>query len=276
MKRKKRFAALIVILLLAALTPPFLYWQNNSLTVSRYDYVSGEVPPGLDGYRIVQLSDLQDKCFGVDQTPLLERTAALEPDLIVLTGDMVDYNKFTMEPTLALMRGVVEIAPCYYVTGNHESAFDTVKLREILTAIANCGVTVLEDQYVWIEKDGGRFCLFGLADDHVLRWNWQKYLPEEDCLCLMLAHRPERLDRYAEADVDLVFSGHAHGGQVRLPFLGGLYAPGQGWFPKLYEGMHERNGTTMLISRGLGNSTFPIRLFNRPEIVELTLRRPEK
>lgn len=272
MKQNKRWIVLIVVALALILLPVFLRWQNDGLTVSRYEYRSAEVDAGLDGYVIVQLSDLQDKCFGTDQSPLLKKVAAIKPDLIVLTGDMVDFHRFTMEPTLALMRGVTQIAPAYFVTGNHEEAFPKEQRREITDAIAECGITVLNDEPVWIGYDGGRFCLFGLKDWAVFPKDWDKNVPEEAGLCLMLAHRPERFDRYAEANVDLVFSGHAHGGQVRLPFIGGLYSTDQGFFPKLTQGMHEKNGVTMVISRGLGNSEFPQRLFNRPEIVQLTLR----
>lgn len=272
MRRRKLLRISIFLLLLVLLLPPFLRWQNDGLTVTRYEYRSAEVDEELDGYVIVQLSDLQDKCFGTDQEILLNKVAALEPDLIVLTGDMVDVHRFTMEPTLALMRGVVEIAPCFYVSGNHEGAFPYDEQYRILKEIAACGVVVLNDCAAWIEYDDVRFCVFGLQDWAVFPKKWDRNVPEEQGLCLMLAHRPERFDQYAEANVDLVFSGHAHGGQIRLPFIGGLYSSDQGLFPKLSEGMHEKNGVTMVISRGLGNSEFPQRLFNRPEIVQVTLR----
>lgn len=275
MKRKKLLVISTVLLLLALLLPPFLRWQNDGLTVSRYEFRSAEVDEALDGYVIVQLSDLQDKCFGTDQAPLVKEVAALKPDLILLTGDMVDYNKFNefnLATTLTLMRGVTQIAPCYFTTGNHETAFSNEKLQEILDDFAACGVRVLLDEYTWIERDDGRFCLFGLGDHLKLSETWAEAVPQEDGLCLMLAHRPERIEQYTQGNVDLIFSGHAHGGQVRLPLIGGLYAPEQGWFPKLTAGMHEKNGVTMVISRGLGNSEFPQRLFNRPEIVQVTLR----
>ena len=267
---------LLRVILLAAALVGFLYWQNNGLTVSRYEYASAEVAESFDGYRIVQLSDLQDKCFGKDQAPLLERVAALEPDIILLTGDMVDYNRFHMEPTLALLRGAVQLAPCYFITGNHEAAFKQPQKREIINAIADCGVTVLDDEYVRIERGEDGFFLFGLSEYEDLPAAWYYGMPKEEGLCVMMAHRPERFDSYLKGNEDLIFSGHAHGGQIRLPFVGGLYSTGQGWFPRLTSGVHERDGVTMVINRGLGNSTFPQRIFNRPEIVLLTLRSGEK
>ena len=267
MKKKHYLAAGAV---LAALAVPFCWRQNNALTVSRYEYASPKVGEALEGFTIVQLSDLHNHSFGSGQERLLEGVEELEPDLVVLTGDLVDRRRTDLEPALALARGLAQRWPVYYVTGNHEWGLSPAQRRSLLSGLEEAGVTVLEDrgaraaEGLWLmglsDRSRKGEALSRLAEGH----------GEE--LTVLLSHQPQYLDGYAAAGADLVFSGHAHGGQIRLPLLGGLYAPGQGFFPELTQGVHTRGETTLVVSRGLGNSAFPLRLFNRPEIVAVTLR----
>lgn len=258
----------------AALAVPFGWWQNNGLTVSRYEYRSPKVGAALDGATVVQISDLHNHRFGEGQGRLLAAVAGLEPDLVVITGDMVDCHRTDLAPALELVRGLVALAPVYYVTGNHEWVLRDSLRRELLTRLEEAGATVLEDAVDRLEEG---ITLVGLSDES-LRGDALEELTADlsrSNLTVLLAHRPHYLERYAATGADLVFSGHAHGGQVRLPLVGGLYAPGQGALPELTAGVHTDGETTMVISRGLGNSTFPQRMFNRPEVVAVTLRAVE-
>ena len=271
MKKKHYLAAGAV---LAALAVPFGWAQNNALTVSRYEYASPKVGAELDGFTIVQLSDLHNHRFGEDQRRLLEAVAGLEPDLAVLTGDLVDRRHTDLAPALELVRGLTALAPVYYVTGNHEWALDPGVRGELLAGLEAAGAEVLENRTASIRSGEGGFTLLGLSDESLTDGTLEGLMQDVPAgeLTVLLAHQPQHWDRYAAAGADLVFSGHAHGGQVRLPLVGGLFAPGQGVLPALTEGVHTAGGSALVISRGLGNSAFPLRLFNRPEVVALTLR----
>ena len=268
--RKIVITALTALALLVTLAL-FCWRQNNALTVSRYEYTSDKVGRELDGFTIVHLSDLHNHTFGAGQAKLLEEVAGLEPDLIVITGDLVDRRRTDLDPALALARGLTELAQVYYVTGNHEWSISPLDRQTLLEGLEEAGVTVLDDRAVRMQEG---FWLIGLSNQS-LRDSTLTGLMEgcgDGALTVLLAHQPQYLERYAAAGVDLAFAGHAHGGQIRLPLIGGLYAPGQGFFPQLTQGLHTSGGTTLVISRGMGNSAFPLRLFNRPEIVALTLR----
>jgi len=228
----------------------------------------------------------------------MSKLAEMQPDLIVITGDMIDSRKTDVEPALDFARQAVKLAPCYYVPGNHESRVPE-DYGNLKTGFAGCGVTVLENKKVKLERDGGFITLMGVLDpaftaaymaggeEAALEGQLELLLEEQDGddeadgLTVLLSHRPEFFDVYASADIDLVFTGHAHGGQWRLPGLGGLIAPGQGFFPKYTSGAYhavscgeaESGETVMYVSRGLGNSLMPIRIFNRPEIVAVELNR---
>ena len=258
----------------AALAVPFGWWQNNGLTVSRYEYRSPKVGAALDGATVLQISDLHNHQFGEGQGRLLAAVAGLEPDLVVVTGDMVDCHRTDPAPALELVRGLVALAPVYYVTGNHEWVLSSQVRGELLTGLEEAGATVLEDRVTRVALGEGYLTLAGLSDGSLKGDALERLAADfpRGELTLLLAHEPQHLERYAATGADLVFSGHAHGGQVRLPLVGGLYAPGQGVLPELTEGIHTAEGTTLVVSRGLGNSTFPLRLFNRPEVVTVTLR----
>lgn len=249
----------------------FLHWNNTALQVTKYTVSSSRIPEGFDGFRIVQISDLHNTAFGKDNCRLLGDIRALSPDIIVITGDIVQASP--KEKALQFARQAVEIAPTYYVSGNHEYRMDHETLFAELQEI---GVHVLQNQSVSLEKNGERIRLAGVEDPvfDTKTSLEEKLLPllQEEAYTILLSHRPELFDSYVHCGVDLVFTGHAHGGQFRLPFIGGLYVPNQGIFPKYDAGIFTSGKTNMIISRGLGNSAFPIRLFNRPEIVAVTLK----
>lgn len=253
----------------------WIVWGNSALTVTPHTITHPRIPAPFDGYRIAQVSDLHNASFGPDNRTLLDRLRETQPDLIVLTGDLVDAYRPDPEVSLSFARQAVSIAPTCYVTGNHEARLsDYASLR---AGLKDAGVTVLDNQSVTLERGGASIRLIGLQDPAFLPGDALQ--PTLDGLCdpsggyqILLAHRPEYLELYAACGVDLVFSGHAHGGQFRLPWVGGLFAPGQGLFPTYDGGVYARDNTTLIVSRGLGNSLFPFRVNNRPELVVAELR----
>ena len=276
-----------ILILSALLLFAFLYWQNSSLTVSQYDIPLSGLPKEFDGCRIVHLSDLHNKRFGKRQKRLLTCVLARKPDYIVLTGDLADKRRTRDErffPARELCEGLVKIAPVFAAMGNHETEKNRVeKMTAVLEA---CGVTVLADKTALLHKNGASLPVIGLADIAVSAERFgnrqgsfahctvlkELYHGAGEGCAILLSHRPHLVPIYRAAGVPLVLSGHAHGGQIRLPFIGGLLAPEQGLFPKYTSGVHKLGAVTMVISRGLGNSLFPFRIFNRPEVVRLQLK----
>lgn len=252
----------------------FLYWQNRGIVVNRIDYQNDKLPKSYQGYRILQVSDLHNTLFGEKQKRLIKYTKEIAPDMITITGDLIDCHRTDLEVAMAYVREAVKIAPVYYVSGNHEGwTGDYNKIRDQLI---EAGVYVLDDQSIILEKEEDKIRIIGLRDKIIpdTEQQLEELTSMEDHLfTMLLSHRPEYIHTYAKFPVDLVFSGHAHGGQIRMPFIGGLYAPGQGLLPKITNSMHKVDNTSMIVSRGLGNSVFPFRLFNRPELVVVTLKK---
>ncbi|WP_142826861.1 metallophosphoesterase [Planococcus soli] len=270
---------LAVFILLVLLVWGGIWYSNKSVQTTEYTVASEELPEAFNGSKIVQVSDLHNATFGRKQSSLIEKVEAANPDAIFLTGDLVDSNRYDLEASLVLVDALVEMSNVYFVTGNHEVASNQVE--EITAALQQRGVTVLADDSVEWERDGESIQIAGIDDplmepdiheEEATRQSLDSAQMTDD-FTLLLAHRPEHFPIYAEDGVNVVFSGHAHGGQVRIPGLGGLIAPGQGWFPKVTEGIFEIDQSQMVVSRGLGNSTFPVRIFNLPEIVVVTLEK---
>lgn len=250
----------------------FFYWQNNSLMLTEWEY-EGDVPPAFDGYRILQAADLQNKVFGREQEPLLQKMEAAKPDIIVITGDLLDRNRTDVEGALCFLREAKKIAPVYFVSGNHEH--QSGEWDSLEEGLLQEGVTILDNGKSVIAREGDSITLLGLADKRVNPYFEQvlhTLMAEEEGMTVLLSHRPELFETYAAEGVKLAFTGHAHGGQIRLPGIGGLFAPNQGFFPQYTAGMHREGDSAMVVSRGLGNSVFPIRFCNRPELVLVTLK----
>ena len=279
-KHKKHMMIIILILVLVLLIP-FLYWQNNSIVITHHDYINSEFPTQFDGFKVVQISDLHNKSFGKSQKYLIEKIEVERPDAIFVTGDLIDSRKTDVETAVQFIEKAVQIAPVYYVSGNHEqrvlSEYGALKAQ-----MAALGVMMLENSSVVLEKGGERLTIIGVDDPKFQRNPYEiegenlaiaTYLESASSVegfKILLSHRPELFPTYIKHHMNAVFSGHAHGGQIRLPLIGGIIAPNQGVFPELTSGKHEEGLTTLFISRGLGNSLFPQRIFNRPEIVVVT------
>ncbi len=246
-------------------------WGNTALAVSEVSIVRDDIPAVFAGFRIAQVSDLHNTTFGRDNEKLLAALRAAKPDILVLTGDLVDSRRPNIPLSLAFAAEAVKIAPTYYVSGNHEGRM--AEYDVICTGLAERGVCVLENAAVELVRDGQMLTLVGIADVEeltVTAAQLRRLVPRTG-FSVLLAHRPHRLPLFADAGVSLAFSGHAHGGQFRLPLIGGLYAPGQGVLPRYTAGLYRAGDTDLYVSRGLGNSRFPFRLGNRPELVVATL-----
>lgn len=269
----------ITLLLLIAFVWSFIWVNNNWIQTTEYTLSSAELPAAFDGKRVVQVSDLHNANFGKGQSSLIEKVEAADPDVIFLTGDLIDSNRYDLETSLTLVDALVEMGEVYFVLGNHEVAVN--KIDEITAALEERGVTVLMNDKVQWEEGGETVQIAGINDplfnvDLTEEDFTREALAETaltDDFTLLLAHRPEMFSIYVEQGIDLVFAGHAHGGQVRIPGLGGLIAPGQGWFPTMTEGIFRKEATQLVLSRGLGNSGFPVRVFNLPEVVAVTLEK---
>lgn len=267
----KKYHKILIVLIIIFLI--FSIWQNNDLVITRYTYSSNKITKEIEGYRIVQISDLHNKRFGKNQSRILKAISKESPDIIAVTGDLVDSNHTNMDVAMEFMEGASKIAPVYYVTGNHENWLSDEDKQKLIEELLQKGIVVLNNETMEISCGTESFLIVGLADENLGDDTLHNLIEETNKeFVLLLAHEPQYLERYSSEKVDLVLAGHAHGGQVRIPFIGGLVAPDQGFFPKYTSGRHEMSDTTMFISRGLGNSIIPIRVFNRPEIVCVTLR----
>ena len=280
MNRKKRVLFVVAFVLVALIV--WTLWGNTALEVNEYEVVSDRIPQGFEGFRIAQVSDLHNAEFGEGNEKLIQLLSQTDPDVIVITGDLIDSRHTDIEIALDFARQAVKIAPVYYVSGNHEARVR--EYEDLKMGLAEAGVVILENQKVQITREWESITLMGIADpsfqedylfgdsESVARQAIERQQNESDGYTILLSHRPELFDLYVDTGMDLVFSGHAHGGQFRLPFVGGLVAPTQGFFPKFDEGRFTEENTTMIVSRGVGNSIIPIRFNNRPEIVLVTLR----
>ena len=282
MKKPNKKTVLIVSVLVILCLGIWTLWGNIALEVNEYEIVSDRIPQGFDGFRIAQVSDLHNKDFGEGYGQLLTLLSEINPDIIVVTGDLIDSRQTDLDIALEFAWQAGKIARVYYVSGNHEARVP--EYEDLKIGLVKAGVVILENQKVQITREGESITLMGIDDpsfqedylfgdsESVARQAIEDLQNESDGYTILLSHRPELFDLYVDTEMDLVFSGHAHGGQFRLPFIGGLVAPNQGFFPKYGAGLFSEGSTNMIVSRGVGNSIIPIRFNNRPEIVLVTLR----
>ncbi len=277
--------AALALAVLAALLLAGNAWANARVWNARVEIRDEKIPAAFDGFILCQVSDVHNEARGEGNAALLRALREAAPDLICITGDFLDSRRTDLDFALELAGQLAEIAPAVYVTGNHEAR--RMDLSALEAGLAARGVQVLRDDWTPLARGGEEIALLGLDDPGFAAgedWTLAEGLDQTqarlsallaqagDRFSLVLSHRPELLPAYAEAGADLVLSGHAHGGQVRLPGIGGLFAPGQGILPRLTSGVHARGETRLVVSRGLGNSAFPLRVFNPPEIVTVILR----
>ena len=275
MRRRKTAVLLVLTALLAA---GFLLWGNCSLQTTETALVSPALPPAFDGLRIVELADLHGRVFGRGSRRLLAAVRRAEPDLICIDGDLFDERKdLAMLPPL--LRGLCAIAPVYYVTGNHE--WRVPGLRGILAQMRACGVTVLQDDWRVLRRGEDALIVAGTDDPcgPAERKTPAELIADiraeagEAAFLLLLAHRNDQLPQWSALGVQAVLAGHCHGGVVRLPFVGGLFGTDRRLFPAWDAGLYRQGETALYVSRGLGYTNVHFRLFNRPEVAVIVLRR---
>lgn len=275
MRRRKTAALLVLTALLAA---GFLLWGNCSLQTTETALVSPALPPAFDGLRIVELADLHGRVFGRGSRRLLAAVRRAEPDLICIDGDLFDeHTDLAMLPPL--LRGLCAIAPVYYVTGNHE--WRVPGLRGILAQMRTCGVTVLQDDWRVLRRGEDALIVAGTDDPcgPAERKTPAELIADiraeagEAAFLLLLAHRNDQLPQWSALGVQAVLAGHCHGGVVRLPFVGGLFGTDRRLFPAWDAGLYRQGETALYVSRGLGYTNVHFRLFNRPEVAVIVLRR---
>lgn len=251
----------------------FFHYENYHLVVTEFTYVNEFVENYPDGYRIVQISDLHNAVFGRNHRTLVDRITELAPDMVVITGDIVDSNHTDIDAAIDLVDQLAELYPVYYVTGNHEYWLDEDDRRRLFEEMEQAGAVLLFNEAVTVNASGGTFDLIGLDDKSLADDTLKALLSEcnSETLNIVLAHEPQYIEKYAVTDADLVLCGHAHGGQFILPLIGPVVAPDQGLFPQYTSGAYHMDHMTMFVSRGLGNSIIPVRLFNDPEVVCIDL-----
>lgn len=256
----------------------YLYNQNTNLKETIYDITTDKVK----GYKVAQISDFHNTNSVKLKRKIIESLKSNKPDIIVITGDLIDSRRTNIAVTKEFLESITAITKTYYVLGNHESRKENV--QELIKIFECTGVIVLRNETVKLKDN---LELIGLEDinfsipekkqenlsnpqailEQTLKQNLENIVTQNDTYKILITHRPEYISTYSECNIDLTLTGHAHGGQIRLPFVGGLFAPGQGILPKYTKGIHTKNKTKMVISRGIGNSKFPFRFNNRPEIV---------
>ena len=280
--KKKKFIFLVVVAIVLVVLVIWIAWGNTALELNTYTVSSAKLPQSFDGYRIAHVSDLHNAEMGKDNETLLTMLRDADPDIIAITGDLIDSRNTDIEVALQFVREAVKIAPCYYVTGNHEARVS--EYGELKAGMEAAGVTVLEDVRTEISMEGETITLIGVNDpsyqtdylfgdsETVMNTKLEELHSEKDGFTVLLSHRPELFDTYANHNIDVVLSGHAHGGQFRLPFIGGLVAPNQGLFPEYDAGIYTEGNTNMFVSRGVGNSILPFRINNRPEVILIELQ----
>lgn len=260
---------IITVLLIIAAVTAWIIWDNNRLVVSEYSVEDIRVDKDV---RIVQISDFHNRHNMGDK--MISKVKEQSPDLIAITGDLVDSNRTDIDYAVQIAGELAEIAPTYYVTGNHEAWISDSDYRKLKNGLTDRGVTVLESGDSIEITDSVR--LYGVDDPDLngdqdvdstanLKYGLGSVTVDKDKYNILISHRPEAIDAYTS--FDLVLTGHAHGGQFRLPFIGGIIAPDQGFLPKYDAGIYEQDGTKMIVSRGVGNSIVPIRINNPSEII---------
>lgn len=285
------------------------YLANQQVYITTYEITDEKIPEAFDGYRIVQVTDVHSIRSQERADMLFDKIVAECPDAVVLTGDLLDSTYYTQEnaalkagesskmagqDTVDFIARLTEHYYVYFVYGNHEMVLlDDIDNNPFKLAMEEIGVIFLNNDGVKISKEDESIYMLGIQDPATLykdsdyaeynthserinaMMNNVMALREEDLYTVLLSHRPEYFNDYANYNVDLVLTGHAHGGQMRLPGIGGLYAPGQGWFPEYTEGVYIAGETSMIVGRGIGDSTELPRVFNPPEISTIILNKAE-
>ena len=271
---------------LLALAPIFvassIIRQNKKLKVRKTTLKFDKLPQAFDNFKIAQVSDIHCDRVGHSDLSFIKKIKDFNPDIIVITGDVLDSYNNDMDIAYNILSQLAIIAPCYFVSGNHELRLPE-EYEQLINIMKKLNITYMNNSNLLITKNSESINLVGVEDYNFFknednlnhRANFIETLKElysPDHFNILLSHRPEKFPIYADLKYELIFSGHAHGGQWRVPFIGGIFSPSQGFFPKYTNGNYVLEDSTIIVSQGLGNSSFPIRINNRIELVLATLK----
>lgn len=278
---------IVPIVGVAAVIGAGIYYGNNHIEVSRYDISSSKIPKAFNGYKILQLSDLHSKSFGKDNGRLIEAIDKENPNIIVMTGDMI--NSFEEEfHTFLNLAEKLKKYKVYFVEGNNETKLSKAKYIKLMKDMEAKGIEIINNSKLKIERAGSNISLYGVwcelcyykeikseyrKDTYFQKKNIEKalgYLDRKE-FNILLAHNPLYFDTYAKWGADLTLAGHIHGGLVRIPGVGGLLSPERRFFPKYSYGLYEIKGSKLIVNRGLGGKPLLPRVFNQPEISVIIL-----
>lgn len=269
MKKIKKF---IMILIFFISIYGFIYFQNNNLQITGYEIINEKIPKSFNNYKIIQVSDYHNNKNKMINKKLKDILEKEEPNLIVVTGDLIDSTNTDTNQALNLIDELKKYADVYFVTGNHESW--TQEIDELYKGLIKREVEILNNKEKQVYKEDEYINILGIEDSEtleILRKNLEGLKKDKNIFNILLSHRPEYFNEYIKEGLDLILTGHAHGGQIRI-FNQGIVAPNQGLFPKYTSGKKTEGNTTMITSRGIGNSIIPIRINNHPELVVVTLK----
>lgn len=297
MKRRFQtfFRRMLLICLFAGV---FLYFQANDITITNYTYKSDKVPEGFQNYKILQLTDLHSNLFGKDNVRLLQEIEKVDPDMIAVTGDMMNSLEDDGVVFLELAEQLVKRYPVYYIDGNHELIVKLISKRgehqfypAFIERLKQLGVHIVNDKSAKLTRGEDEILLTGLdiplifysdKDADIGNYEFNRSYVEkkigqaaDDLFHLLLVHNPDYFPVYEQWGAHLILAGHHHGGMIRIPFMGGLIGQNGKFelFPTYSAGEFKENEATMYVGRGLGNYSINLRLFNRPELVVVTLKR---
>lgn len=264
----------IILIIAVLLVPAF----DCRLCIRRYEIITDKT---AESVRIALVTDLHSCRYGKEEKELIWAIDSQHPDVVLLGGDICD-DKISDDNVEFLLRGIADRYLCYYVTGNHE--YWSGRIDDMLELFRSYGVTVLDGSCDTPEINGQQLVICGITDPDAMRYTTDGMdsksqldaiaeTIDDDHYTILLTHRPELIELYRQYPFDLILSGHAHGGQWRLPgVVNGLFAPDQGFLPEYAGGVYKLPDTTMIVSRGLARESIPVpRIFNRPELVIVTL-----
>ncbi|MFZ4453616.1 metallophosphoesterase [Salibacterium aidingense] len=272
---KKRWMLLILITA-AAVIAGKSYYDTNVFQTKHVTFTTEELP-GDASIRMLQISDLHNKQFGDNNEPLLNAAKSADPDMIVITGDLIDENTSSMEPAMQLMEKLTEVTEkIYFVTGNHE--WDNPRAQTLLGGLRESGIMILDNTNTEAEVDDAVINLAGIDDHFTDHHNLDQAFQGMNGghYTVLLSHAPLVVENETASRADLVLSGHTHGGQIRLPFIGGVVSPGEGFFPRYDKGTYSLDsGSRLYIDSGLGTSVIPVRFLNQSQMTVVTLEGKE-
>lgn len=272
--------ALILVLII------YIYYENNTIELSYYDMSSQKIPSSFNNFKILQLSDLHSKTFNDNNEYLIKKIDAENPDIIVMTGDMIN-NKDENYSSFSLLASYLgKNYDTYYIFGNHEENLEDHQKEHLKDMLKNLNVKTLYNEKISLKRTDDIINLYGLCFDMIYYKRPYKFSKDFDIIenekllehpninlyNILLAHNPLYFKVYSEWGADLILSGHIHGGIVRIPFIGGLLSPERKLFPKYYSGKYKINDSKLIVNRGLGNTKIKLRMFNKPEISVITLK----